>query len=78
MARFTIPRDLYHGKDAIDALNALLAKILPLRPLREVGFVEQDIVDFPKSVEANQQRLLSNAYVPMDLELMERVYRECF
>ena len=65
-------------EDAIDELNALLAKILPLRPLREVGFTQQDMVDFPKSVETNQQRLLSNAYVPMDLELMERVYRECF
>ena len=65
-------------EDAIDELNALLAKILPLRPLRDAGFTEQDIVDFPKSVEANQQRLLTNSYVPMDLALMERVYRECF
>ncbi|MBE6918795.1 MAG: 4-hydroxybutyrate dehydrogenase [Ruminococcaceae bacterium] len=66
------------AEDAIDELNALLAKILPLRPLRDAGFTEQDIVDFPKSVEANQQRLLTNSYVPMDLDLMERVYRECF
>ena len=65
-------------EDAIDELNALLEKILPLRPLHDAGFTEQDIVDFPKSVEANQQRLLTNSYVPMDLPLMERVYRECF
>ena len=65
-------------EDAIDELNKLLEKILPLRPLHDAGFTEQDIVDFPKSVEANQQRLLTNSYVPMDLQLMERVYRECF
>ena len=65
-------------EDAIDELNKLLEKILPLRPLHDAGFTEQDIVDFPKSVEANQQRLLTNSYVPMDLALMERVYRECF
>lgn len=65
-------------EDAIPALNALLQTILPLRPLRDCGFTEQDIVDFPKSVEVNQQRLITNSYVPMDLPLMERIYRECY
>ena len=26
MARFTLPRDLYHGKDALDALKTLRGK----------------------------------------------------
>lgn len=65
-------------ENAIPALNEMLEKILPLRPLRDCGFTEQDIVEFPQSVMANQQRLLTNSYVPMDLELMERIYRECF
>ena len=65
-------------EEAIEELNALLGRLLTLRPLRDVGFTQQDIVDFPKSVEANQQRLLSNAYVPMDIATMQRVYRECF
>ena len=65
-------------EEAIETLNALLEKVLHLRPLREYGFTEQDIVDFPKSVEINQQRLITNSYVPMDLELMERIYRECY
>jgi 4-hydroxybutyrate dehydrogenase len=64
--------------DAIPTLNALLQKILPLRPLHEAGFKEEDIVGFPKSVEVNQQRLLTNSYVPMDLPTMERIYRNCF
>ena len=26
MARFTLPRDIYHGKDALDALNTFEGK----------------------------------------------------
>ena len=66
------------AEEAIPELNALLQRILPLRPLHDCGFTEEDIVAFPKSVEVNQQRLLSNSYVPMTQELMQRIYRECF
>jgi 4-hydroxybutyrate dehydrogenase len=66
------------AKDAISALNALLEKVLPLKPLKEYGFKESDIKDFPVSVMANQQRLITNSYVPMNLELLERIYAECF
>lgn len=65
-------------EEAIPTLNALLEKVLPLRPLRDAGFTEKDIVEFPKSVEVNQQRLITNSYVPMTLELMERIYGECY
>ncbi|WP_293007424.1 MULTISPECIES: 4-hydroxybutyrate dehydrogenase [unclassified Oscillibacter] len=65
-------------KDAISTLNALLQRILPLRPLRETGFTEQDIVEFPKSVEINQQRLMNNAYYSFERADMERIYRECY
>ncbi len=66
-------------ENAIPYLNELLEKVLHLKPLREYGFTETDIVEMPKSVEANQQRLLTNSYIqPWDLELMERVYRECY
>ena len=65
-------------ENAIATLNELLEKILPLRPLHDAGFTQADIVGFPLSVEANQQRLITNSYVPMDLPLMERIYRECF
>lgn len=63
---------------AIDSLNALLQNVVALRPLRDTGFTEADIKAFPLSVEVNQQRLLTNSYVPMDLALMERVYADCF
>lgn len=65
-------------KDAISTLNALLQHILPLRPLRETGFTEQDIVEFPKSVEINQQRLMNNAYYSFERADMERIYQECY
>lgn len=65
-------------KDAIFTLNALLQRILPLRPLRETGFTEQDIVEFPKSVEINQQRLMNNAYYSFERADMERIYQECY
>ena len=65
-------------EEAIPQLTALLERIVPLRPLRDCGFTEQDIVDFPQSVEINQQRLISNSYIPMTQELMQRIYRECF
>lgn len=66
-------------ENAIPYLNELLEKVLHLKPLREYGFTEKDITEMPKSVEANQQRLLTNSYIqPWDLELMERVYRECY
>ncbi|MCR4708851.1 MAG: iron-containing alcohol dehydrogenase [Clostridiales bacterium] len=64
---------------AIPALNELLEKVCPLKPLREYGFKETDIDAFADSVEANQQRLITNSYVqPWTKELSKRVYGECF
>ncbi len=64
--------------DALRTLNVTLEKVLPLKPLHEYGFKEEDIKSFPVSVEANQQRLITNSYRPWSIELSERVYRECF
>ena len=44
----------------------------------QLGIKEEDIKSFPISVEANQQRLITNSYRPWSIELSERVYRECF
>ena len=64
--------------NAIPYLCDLLQRILPLRPLRDCGFAEADFKAFPLSVEANQQRLMTNAYYPFDLAAEEAIYRECF
>ena len=66
------------AKNAIPFLNELLEKVLPLKPLHEYGFKESDIKDFAESVEINQQRLITNSYIPWSRELSERVYKECF
>ena len=66
-------------ENAIPYLNELLEKVLHLKPLHEYGVKEEDIKVFAESVEANQQRLITNSYVqPWTKELSERVYRECF
>lgn len=65
-------------ENAIAYLCDLLQRILPLRPLRDCGFTEADFKAFPLSVEANQQRLMTNAYYPFDLASEEAIYRECF
>ena len=66
------------AEDAIGYLCDLLQRILPLRPLRDCGFTEADFKAFPLSVEANQQRLMTNAYYPFDLAAEEAIYRECY
>lgn len=63
--------------DAIGNLNALLETILHLKPLREYGFREEDIDIFTKSVIENQQRLVTNSYVPLTEELIRDIYSEC-
>ena len=66
------------AENAIGYLCDLLQRILPLRPLRDCGFTEADFKAFPLSVEANQQRLMTNAYYPFDLAAEEAIYRECY
>ena len=65
-------------ENAIPEMNALLQRILPLRPLRDCGFTEEVFKAFPLSVEANQQRLMTNAYYPLELEDIEGIYRACY
>ena len=64
--------------EAIPKLRELLEKVLPLKPLREYGFKAEDTLGFALSVEANQQRLLTNSYIPWDVMLSIRVYSECY
>ena len=50
-----------------------------IREMRHIcGFTEADFKAFPLSVEANQQRLMTNAYYPFDLESEEAIYRKCY
>ena len=64
-------------EDAIANLNQLLETILHLKPLKEYGFKEEDVESFTKSVIENQQRLVTNSYVPLTEELIKEIYKEC-
>lgn len=75
----TIARILGGTEDAAIAnLNTLLETILHLKPLREYGFREEDIDIFTDSVIENQQRLVTNSYVPLTKELIKEIYRETY
>lgn len=64
-------------EDAIANLNQLLETILHLKPLTEYGFKEEDVDIFTDSVIENQQRLVTNSYVPLTEDLIKEIYREC-
>ena len=64
--------------EAIANLAALEEKILHLKPLREYGFKEEDIELFADSVIANQQRLVTNSYVPLNKKLIMDIYTETY
>jgi 4-hydroxybutyrate dehydrogenase len=63
--------------DALKNLAALEEKILHLRPISEYGFTADDIEPFADSVIENQQRLVTNSYVPLTKALIAEIYREC-
>ena len=63
---------------AIENLAALEEKILHLKPLREYGFKQEDIEAFADSVIKNQQRLVTNSYVPLTRDLMIQIYSETY
>ena len=75
----TISRILGGSEDeAIGKLAALEEQILHLKPLREYGFMEADIELFAESVLKNQQRLVTNSYVPLTRDLIVDIYRETY
>ena len=51
--------------EVYDKLDEFLGQIIEKKPLREYGMTEDQIGVFAKSTIDNQQRLLSNNYVPL-------------
>lgn len=62
--------------EALEKMAELENRILPLRPLHEYGFRREDIEIFADSVLENQQRLVTNSYVPLTRELIVEIYTE--
>lgn len=67
-----------NASQALAHLAALEEKILKLKPLREYGFTKADIELFTDSVIKNQQRLITNSYIPLSKELIMEIYSECY
>ena len=66
------------GDDAFAALGGMLALILPAKRLREYGVPADTIDDLTDSVIANQQRLLTNAYVPLTRSNIRDIYQALY
>jgi 4-hydroxybutyrate dehydrogenase len=64
--------------EAIRTLAALEEKILHLKPMREFGVKESDIEALADSCIKNQQRLITNSYVPLTRELILEIYKETY
>lgn len=69
--------EVLHTQDGLCALEGLLERILPRKPMSAYGAVEADVAAFARSTMENQQRLLARAYVPVTLEVAERIEAEC-
>jgi len=67
------------GEDAVyERLEELLDQVLHKKPLREYGVKPEDLPVWAESVVENQQRLLKNSFIPMDEELVLKIYRAVY
>ncbi|MDL2248386.1 4-hydroxybutyrate dehydrogenase [Tyzzerella sp. OttesenSCG-928-J15] len=64
--------------EAINELDKLLEGVLPKKALKDYGLVEDDILQFAQSVIDGQQRLLSNSFIPMNINLVKKIYTELY
>lgn len=66
------------GPEVYDELEKFLNKLIVKKPLREYGMVESQIDEFTKSTVANQQRLLTNNYVPFSDEEIREIFANLY
>ncbi|MGB4984836.1 MAG: iron-containing alcohol dehydrogenase [Erysipelotrichaceae bacterium] len=59
-------------------LDRLLKRLVEMPLLRDFGMLEEEIITFSDSVIINQQRLLSNSYLPLSKEDIVNIYRQLF
>ncbi|HZK87782.1 MAG TPA: hypothetical protein VFC27_01410, partial [Anaerovoracaceae bacterium] len=64
--------------EVYDELEKFLNKLIVKKPLREYGMVESQIDEFTKSTVANQQRLLTNNYVPFSDEEIREIFANLY
>ena len=66
-------------EDVYEEIEKLLnTNILQRKTLKEYGLTEEELKEFTDSVVKNQQRLLGNSYVPMNEELILKIYQRVY
>lgn len=61
-----------------EELETLLNNVLPKKALHEYGVTKKDLPEFADSVMKNQGRLLANAFVEMNYNLVLKIYNELY
>lgn len=64
--------------DVYEELEKLLNILIPKKSLREYGVTEADLQAFTDSVRDNQQRLMSNNFVPLSDNDVYEIYRTLY
>ncbi|MFV0527697.1 MAG: 4-hydroxybutyrate dehydrogenase [Lachnospiraceae bacterium] len=64
------------GVEVYDRLEDTLSALIKRKPLREYGVTEEICGQMAKLVIEQQQRLMTNTYVPMDEETVRNLYLE--
>lgn len=63
--------------ESLDWLFKTVDSVLKKQPLKEYGVNREIVNEFAVSVYAQQQRLLSNSYIPVNTELLKEIYSDC-
>lgn len=64
--------------DVFNKMEIVLDQLLPHQPLHNYGMKEDEIITFTDSVIASQQRLLTNAYTPLDRDTLIQIYKTLY
>lgn len=61
-----------------EVLGDMLDQVFIRKSLESYGMKKEEILDFSKNVIHSQQRLLSNSYVPLDIQDIQTIYKQLF
>lgn len=64
--------------EVYEKLDMLFGEILPKKSLKEYGVVSSQLDSFTENVIEKQQRLMRNAYIPMDYDMVFGIYKKLF
>ncbi|MBQ3792308.1 MAG: iron-containing alcohol dehydrogenase, partial [Clostridia bacterium] len=62
------------GGDGKTPFRRLIEEVMERQPMRSFGMTEEQCAAFAETVNKTQKRLTSNAYVPVSVKEMEKIY----